>query len=224
MKKRIFHKGFTMIETLTVIAVIAILAALGMLGVDEFATSAKATKIINNLYTLRTAVGQWYADNSDKVVRFDSKGKRVEDNLKNGNQAPGQVKIGNTSHPVQEWKDDEIHFSKYIERVEHGSGIQLANETKTGQNGRSYTSIKPGYYGVCDAGTTMQGKNKVTDRRIWYVGYCFKPGEEAVKKKIEGRMKTVGVWFGTGDAHNVVEGENKKVEGEAVWLQALKIK
>ena len=235
MRKKSFRSGFTMVETLIVIVVIAILAALGMLGVDEFVASAKATKIINNLYTLKTAVGQWYVDNSDKVVRFDEKGRRP-DGITPNIGLPGQVTTYSNknkkteTHPIQEWNDEDIHFSKYIGHIEGGTGIQLANEKGTIEytdGSRQYTKIKAGFYGVCDSGSVFIDGKKITDRRTWYVGYRFKSSENAVKEKIKGRMKTAGVWFGTGDAHPYIEGgsgNTKETDDEAVWLQAFRIK
>ena len=214
MRKGILRRGFTLIETVTVIVVIAILAALGMLGVDEFVASAKATKIINNLYTLQKATWAWYADNKDKVTTYTGK-------INGKNWVAGMVMLdGVNPHPIQELSDEQLKLSKYIERVESGTKINL-NHVKQTVPGTSRVStyLGVGYYGICDGGTVRDKNNssvvKEYRRNLWYAGYRFKPGEEKVKEKIKGRMKSIGILFGTADAHL---GEKEGAE-DAVWLR-----
>ena len=213
MRNGIFRRGFTLIETLIVIVVIAILAALGMLGVDEFVASAKATKIINNLYILRTAVGQWYTDHKQDVAHHNG-------NFRGKNAVAGMVAVGNEVKPIQEWGDKDLKLSQYIERVESGTKINL-NHVKQTVPGTSRVStyLGVGYYGICDGGTVRDQNNsnvvKEYRRNLWYAGYRFKPGEEKVKEKIKGRMKSIGIFLGTADAHL---GEKEGAE-DAVWLR-----
>ena len=208
------HRGFTLIETLIVMAVIAILAALGTLGVDEYVTSAKATKIIMNLHTMKKALWEWYVDNRDKV------------------QSDGRVKIGNNTKPIQEHQIDKdgLDLRKYLKRLD-ASGIKFNptdDEKFTDANNntvsRQRTDLSEGCYGVCDYGTTIhENGSKTTDRNKWYVGYHFKTGEEAVREKVRGRMKVAGgLLFGTADAHPVptnYSGDEAKSREVAVWLQ-----
>ncbi|MBQ6666268.1 MAG: prepilin-type N-terminal cleavage/methylation domain-containing protein [Synergistaceae bacterium] len=209
------RRGFTLIEALVSMAVIAILAALGYMGVDEYVTSAKATKIIMNLHTVKKALWEWYVDNSEKVAKYTGtiNGKEV---------LAGMVNMGGGYRPIQEIQinNDGIHLSNYLKRL-GTSGIRF-NPTVTDSNdiynGRKNTNITKGYYGICDGGT-IKSTDKKTDlerhREDWYVGYCFNDNESAVRAKIKGRMKSGGgLRFGTADAHWVSEDK-----AEAVWLQ-----
>ncbi len=213
MKKGTFRKGFTLIETLIVVAVIAILVKMAIIGVDEFISTAKATKIINNLYTLRAATWAWYADNKQNVIQYTGtfRGKSV---------VAGMVAIGDTVNPIQEWGDKDLKLSQYIGRVESGTKINLNNVKQTVPGtSRVSTYLGVGYYGICDGGTVRDKNNssvvKEYRRNLWYAGYRFKPGEEKVKEKIKGRMKSIGIFFGTADAHL---GEKEGAE-DAVWLR-----
>ena len=207
------HRGFTLIEALIVMAVIAILAALGTLGVDEYVTSAKATKIIMNLHTMKKALWEWYVDNRDKV------------------QADGKVKINGSAQPIQHWQrnGDSMKLGQYLKRL-GASKIKFKStvtETITMEGTgkkttRGKTDLDEGCYGVCDDGTTITVNNnnfeKAENRNIWYVGYRFTSDEGAVREKIRGRMKSSGgLRLGTADAHPIPEGSDKLEE--AVWLK-----
>ena len=200
------RKGFTLIELLIVIVVIGILAAMMMMAADEFVASSKASNIVANLTTLKKATLAWYMDNLEKVVLVNS------DNPK---RLAGTVLIGGTSQPIQQWSDSYLHLSGYISNM-GATGINLSPSTKTvtysDGTTKTNTNMAPGYYGVCDGG----GNNRTT----WYVGYCFKQGEDAVKRKIAGKIKSHGLMFGTANAH-----ENKNEDNSAaVWLKVLSLK
>ena len=199
------RKGFTLIELLIVIVVIGILAAMMMMAADEFVASSKASNIVANLTTLKKATLAWYMENLEKVaddgrvVIITNPKKAVTDN--------DNVK------PIQEWSDSYLNLSKYISNM-GATGINLNSKSVTSSNGSNNTNMTPGYYGVCDGG------GKAGKRHIWYVGYCFKSGEEAVKRKIAGKIKSHGLMFGTADAH-----ENKDEDtSAAVWLKVLSLK
>ena len=199
-------KGFTLIELLIVIVVIGILTAMMSLAASEFIASAKASNIIANLTTLKKATLAWYMDNLEKVAD-DGRVVIITDPKKS-------VTDGANVKPIQEWSDSYIHLSNYINNI-GSTGINL-NSTKTVKyvdgSSKTNTNMAPGYYGVCDAG---QGK-----RTTWYIGYCFKEGEERVREKILGRKDSLGIWLGTADAH-----ENKNEDNSAaVWMLVLKIK
>ena len=212
------RRGFTLIEALVSMAVIAILAALGYMGVDEYVTSAKATKIIMNLHTIKKALWEWYVDNSEKVAKHTG--------TINGEEVlAGMVNMGSGYHPIQEIQinKDSIHLSNYLKRL-GTSGIRF-NPTVTDSNdnylGRKNTNLTKGYYGICDGGTvkSKDKSGKIFDserhREDWYVGYCFNDNEKAVRQKINGRLKSGGgLKFGTADAHWVSEDK-----AEAVWLK-----
>ena len=66
MKKFVSRrKGFTLVELLIVIVVIGILSAMMMLSSSEAVSSAKATAIISDLRSLKTAALAYFADNFD---------------------------------------------------------------------------------------------------------------------------------------------------------------
>ena len=213
MQMAVARKGLTLIEALIVIVVIAILAALGYMGVEEYVTSAKATKIIMNLHTMREALWEWYVDNKDKV------------------QADGQVKINGSAQPIQHWQrnNDSMKLGQYLKRLGASSikfkpsvteTIKIEGTSKSTTRGK--TDLYEGCYGVCDDGTTVTISNnnfvKTENRNIWYVGYRFMENEGKVREKIRGRMKTAGgIWLGTSDAHPVPE--NSSNPEEAVWLR-----
>ena len=77
-----------------------------------------------------------------------------------------------------------------------------------------------GCYGVYDGGTVKNDSGGTTayHRSQWYVGYCFKKGEEAIREKIRGMMNTAGVRIGTADAHIDTE-DNDEKQNAAVWMR-----
>ncbi|MBQ7169279.1 MAG: prepilin-type N-terminal cleavage/methylation domain-containing protein [Synergistaceae bacterium] len=196
------RKGLTLIEALIVTVVIAVLAAMGYLGVDEYIASAKATKIIMNLHTLRKALWAWYVDNREKV------------------QQDGRVKIGSSTQPIQQWQrnSDSLKLGSYLKRL-GSSGLKFYQTSKDQTvTGRQTTDLVEGYYGVCDGGTSRDAKGNETAsyRNDWYAGYRFKDDEDAVRTKIIGRLKSSGgLWLGTADAHETPKGDNS----QAVWIK-----
>ena len=196
------RNGFTLVELLIVIVVIGVLSAMMMLSSSESVSTAKATNIINNLQILERATVAWYADNRDKVLK------------------DGTVKIGNATHPIQEWKDKDLKLSKYITNT-NGAQINLNTTVSVTGTNRKNTELGIGCYGVCDGGTDIdENGNQKTDpgswhRKVWYVGYRFTEGEDAVREKIRGRLKSSGLVFGTADAHLDPKGNNDA----AVWLR-----
>ena len=199
------RKGFTLIELLIVIAITGILAAMIFMSSSEAIATARAAAIIANLETLKKATVQWYINNREKV------------------QPDGKVKIGNEIKPVQEWKDSDIHLSSYLSGT-GVSNIQLtakANSATYQNIGTGITEMKKGDYGLYDGGTVSKQNEdgswteKVEyHRNAWYVGYRFMDGEEKVKEKVRGRMKSSGVFFATTDAH-----QDNVNEYDAVWMQ-----
>lgn len=197
------RKGFTLIGVLIVIVVIGVLAAMMMLSSTEAVSTAKAAKILSNLQILKRAVELWYADNREKV------------------QVEGTVKIGNTTQPIQQWDDKDLKLSRYIDNIER-SGINLHSKTeKDPHTGNYNTFLTEGSYGVYDGGRVYvkndNGSWVQTEfhRNAWYVGYRFKNDEGKVREKIRGRMNSMGIIFGTPDAHKDTYNDNSA----AIWLQ-----
>ena len=215
------RRGMTLAGLLIVIAVIGILAAMMMYSSSEAITTAKATQIIANLHMLKRATIEWYVDNNDRVVKYDMK--------VNGTDAKaGMVIVNNKPKPIQECSENDIQLSRYISGGDK-SKINLHYANKGDSNtGNTNTNLKEGCYGICDGGTVKEPdgvdsngktKYKTTEyhRSRWYVGYCFQEGEEAVRDKIKGMMKTAGVFLGTADAHQDTYHDNST----AVWLRVL---
>lgn len=206
------RKGMTIAGLMIVIAVISILATMMMLSSTESIATAKAARIIANLQILKRATLAWYVDNRDKV------------------QSDGRVKIGDTTQPIQQFSDEQLNLASYLSHA-GGSGLNFNKTTaKYDKNiGRSNTYLKEGCYGICDGGTVTVAKTFDEDgnpktwetteahRNRWYVGYAFQEGEEAVRDKIKGMMKTAGVFLGTADAHQDTYHDNST----AVWLRVL---
>ena len=71
MKLNFRRNGFSLVELLVVIVLIAILSGVYSILSVQAVNSAEASRIINNLYSLKNAVLLWYRDNSDCI---DSKG------------------------------------------------------------------------------------------------------------------------------------------------------
>ena len=90
------RKGFTLVELLIVIVVIGVLSSMMMLSSTEFITSAKATKIINDMTALKKATLLWYIENSSRIgqnagnikdeygITVNGKVTRFSDFIKNG--------------------------------------------------------------------------------------------------------------------------------------------
>lgn len=66
------RKGFTLVELLIVIVVIGVLAAMMMFSSTEAITTAKATKIVNDLNVIKKGVIAWYVDNYHRVTKQKS--------------------------------------------------------------------------------------------------------------------------------------------------------
>lgn len=199
------RKGVTLISMLIVIAILGILAAMIFMSSSEAIATARAAAIIANLNTLKKAAVQWYVNNRDKV------------------QPDGRVKIGNTTKPVQEWTDTELNLSSYLSGT-GASNLQFTKPAESGEfkdTGTKVTKMEKGDYGLYDGGTVSKQNEdgswteKVEyHRNAWYVGYRFMDGEEKVKEKVRGRMKSSGVFFATTDVH-----QDNLNDYDAVWMQ-----
>ena len=203
------RKGFTLVELVIVIAMLTILLGMFVLSSTETITTAHATRIINNLHVMKTAVLSWYRDNRDKVITITASGKN-----------PGMVNI-NGIHPIQEIGDNQLKLSVYLEDL-GGSGINLSNKETVsyGSGSRQNTLLQPGCYGVYDGGSEEIDGKKYLHRDTWYVGYRFKDNEGPVREKIRSRLKSnAGMWLGTGDAHVDYNRSNE----EAVWMKVLQL-
>ena len=202
-KLRVSRKGFTLAGLLIVILIIGILSAMIVYSSTEAVATAKAAKILANLQLLKRAAIAWYADNREKV------------------QPNGTVKIEGIEQPIQQFTDQELKLSGYLSHL-GGAGLNVNEFTaKDNKNtGNKDTYLQKGCYRIFDGGTEVSKDKKTKTayhRNAWYVGYRFLDGEEKVKEKIRGRLKSSGVQFGTADAHiNKYEGDDQSA---AVWMR-----
>lgn len=203
------RKGFTLVELLIVIVVIGILAAMMMLSSTESVTTAKASNIIANLTSLKKATLAWYMDNRSKIYMGDDK-----------NMGSIYAVEGQSAHPIQQWQDKDLGISKYFS----GMNSVKYNENFGVKGSGKSTELKPGCYGIYDAGTNQ--------RTEWFVGYAFADGEDRVRDKVKGRAKQLGLSFtDKADPDDVVvrarenagkPEEEWRLNGEhAVWLHVL---
>jgi len=64
--------GFTLIELLVVLSIVVILASLGMAGYSHAITRAKEATLKEDLFRLRDAVDQYYADKAQYPQSLDT--------------------------------------------------------------------------------------------------------------------------------------------------------
>ncbi len=62
LERQIGVAGFTLIELLVVLSIIVVLASLGMVGYSHSQTRAKEAVLKEDLFRLRDAIDQYYAD------------------------------------------------------------------------------------------------------------------------------------------------------------------
>ena len=177
------RKAFTLVEMLIVLIVIGILTAIMIFSSTEMIITAKAQTIANNLIALKMATKAWAKDNADKIqVTADSQGS-----------PRGQVTIGGKTSPVQEWSDNDLKISQYMDNT-NATKFNLSTTSHSG--GKQNTNLEPGCYGICDGGTT-----KGYRRNYWYAGYTFKDNEDAVKEKLKKRSDSYNLIFADNDVH-----------------------
>ena len=174
-------KGFTLAELLIVIVIIGILAAAMMMASDETVSSARATKIINDLMNLKIAVHQWYLNNLSKVARYDDSSKTyLTANNATRAQQKGKIIIGTKIGSPQHYTGSELGLYDYF-----SGPIILVNQVSGDYGngvGQAASTLKPGNYGFYDAGTRED--NSTPWNTCWLVGYAFKEDEDKVKKKV----------------------------------------
>ncbi|MBQ9389986.1 MAG: prepilin-type N-terminal cleavage/methylation domain-containing protein [Synergistaceae bacterium] len=189
-------KGFTLVEIIIVLVVIGILSAGMMIGADEAATTAKATKIITDMQTLRDAAIAWYIDNKHNIIMTGDDSKRYA--IRTGTNTQEDIQTyfsgyGKLKRAAQQ------EFRRYFEG---GVSIQRIN-----------VSNLSGYYGTEKAGDYALLNNKhITDQKPfnkdWYVACCVanKDSEnKKLKNKLKGRAEASGLIGKGGKTYN---GEN----------------
>ena len=197
------HNAFTFVEVLTTIMILGILASITIYSGTEIIVTAKAQKIVDNLMALKMATIEWSKDNMDKIQ------------YSNDDKKCGTVRIKEKDddyHPVQEFTDEYLKISKYLDASSSVVLNKSTTEAATAQSGgKSSTNLDPGYYGICDGGTTKGDK-----RYIWYAGYAFTDDEEAVIKKLKEKEDFYGIFLGDRDAHT-------SNSDKAVWVKIFEL-
>jgi type IV pilus assembly protein PilE len=61
--RKIYSKGFTLIELMVVVAIIGILAGIALPAYQNYTKSSRAQEATGNLMSMKTAAEQWFADN-----------------------------------------------------------------------------------------------------------------------------------------------------------------
>ncbi len=108
MLRSVKKKGFTLLELLIVIVVIGVLAAMMLMASSEMESTARATKIINDLKQLETAVMSWYWDNYGTLALSDKNGYTV-----GGNSAQNKEGVAVDGIQFHVQKDNTI-ITKYL--------------------------------------------------------------------------------------------------------------
>ncbi len=157
------RKGFTLIELLIIMIIIGILSGVMMMSTPAVMSSGDAVKVVNDMRSIKSAVLEWYADNTDCVVPNSDKIHVVYyTNAARNGTASDRLHLFVKAHP-------EI-IKKYmpngdIELNEAGNGVYA------GKDG----------YSVVDGSAITGGQNY----KKWYVVY-YPFTDAGVKKKLAG--------------------------------------
>lgn len=211
------RKAFTLVELLIVIVVIGVLAAMMMLSSTEAVTTAKASNIVANLNHLRKAVIAWYCDNAERI-KYEGD-KFYFDNVKY-NSIQDAI-VGKTTANFRksgEYVSNGISITNYLDglntansKARNGVGVsEKIGETVEVDEAWNY--MDDGSYGVNDAG-------KNAKRSTWFVGYRFSANENAVKEKLKGRAKSLGLFFAMNRPNHgtILNGDVQKAK--TVWIK-----
>ena len=177
------NKGFTLVELLIVIVVIGILSAMMMLSSTEAVNSARAATIIADLSNLKKALMVWHTDNYDRIEHNST------------DEHAGMILVSNNTYkPIQETDIVDEIVTRYLSGAKINQGIR-----------GSYREMSEGSYGIYDGGQSNNANKKwsglpsgaKTGRLAWFVGYRFSKSEyNGLRKKLEGREKSLGLVFG----------------------------
>lgn len=215
------RKAFTLVELLIVLIIIGVLAAITMISSREIIASSRATKIIADLRSLKTAVVSWYTDNhtrigyeGDKFYFDGTKYNSIQDAI-----------VGKTTENFRtsgKYVENGISITKYLEGLNEANGIARngVGVSEKGENAWSYLS--DGGYGVNDAG-------KWERRGTWFVGYRFAENEDIIKQKLKGRAGSLGLIFSKNrpnhgvilDGKSVVSQGGDVTQAKTVWMRVL---
>ena len=178
MKKFSEHEGFTLVELLIVIVVIGVLAAMMMMSSTEAVTTAKATKIINDLKLMKTAINAWYLDNYERLHIVGTDGYHVDAvRQKNGTYKGGtrlHDYLNKNSHEIGKYfSNSAVSFNSSKANWEHASRDQYGAST--------------GNYGV------YFGYGNTVCYVLYKVSDHNNNDNSALKAKLKARAKSAGL-------------------------------
>ena len=182
MKSRNNRKAFTLVELLIVIVVIGVLSAMMMLSSTEAVTSAKATKIINDMTQLKKATTAWYLENHHRIgqnagnvkeefgIHVNGKITRFSDFIKGSGQAEILKHINNDTSIKLGSKASDNTGDFYIIRSTGKSkywyvSYYLDNKSARLKEKLAARAKSIGLFGSNDLGTDDQIKTVYTNQK-----------------------------------------------------------
>ena len=208
--KRFTRRGFTVIELLIVITIVAALTVFVAHNALDFAATAKARVVVNNLRAFKIAVNQWVTKHRDLIMQAPNSDKKqygicadyntytengvtyayltatdYRDNDKNGGWSP-----------IQEWWENREAGSKanrplfksmilgMIER--HDESIRVSGGDWSGSQ-----KISPAVYDGYMLNDNDSATASKQNRTAWFVGYRFPNNYmgRMVRQKLVGMAK-----------------------------------
>ena len=188
--KRFTRRGFTVIELLIVIAIVAVLTVFVAYNALDFAATAKARVVVNNLRAFKIAVNQWVTKHRDLIMQSTASGKKnygicakyntyTENGVTYAYLTPMPYKDGGLDggwSPIQEWWENREGASKanrplfksmilgMIERQDESIKV-------SGGDWASSQHIAPAVYDGYMLNDNDSKTGAQQDRTAWFVGY-----------------------------------------------------
>lgn len=200
------RRGFTVIELLIVIAIVGAMVVFIAYNALDFAATAKARVVVNNLRAFKIAVNQWVVKHRDLIMQVpNSSAKKygicakyheyTENGVKYAYLTP--TAFSNSDwHPIQEWWENRTGASPasrpLFKRMILGM-IERQDEsiTVSGGDWKDSQKIAPAVYDGYMLNDNDSKTGSQQDRTAWFVGYRF-PNDymgKMVRQKLAGMAK-----------------------------------